>query len=205
MKVPGQPQPALWAVEVEGPITPDRQRLVAGVAARRRIDHASKGLPRETAATQVSGNKVIADQQRQAGLRRCQRHATGEADGHRADTAVARWASAPRAPTRADRLLGRPDEARPGRRRRRRPDGRLRSAEATLPTPRRLRRCSPGRSVSTRRARADSSSHDPMFQSCKPPGGPRQFQQLVSGLQFVEQPISSACSSCSAAAIATAA
>jgi hypothetical protein len=28
---------------------------------------------------------------------------------------------------------------------------------------------------------------DPMFQSCKPPGGPRQFQQ-VYGFQFVEQP-----------------
>jgi hypothetical protein len=28
---------------------------------------------------------------------------------------------------------------------------------------------------------------DPMFQSCKPPGGPRQFEQ-VYGFQFVEQP-----------------
>ena len=35
---------------------------------------------------------------------------------------------------------------------------------------------------------ADSLSHDPMYQSCKPPGGPRQFEQRVSGLQFVEQP-----------------
>ena len=29
--------------------------------------------------------------------------------------------------------------------------------------------------------------HDPMFLACKPPGGPRQFQQ-VYGFQFVEQP-----------------
>ncbi|HTM04070.1 MAG TPA: DUF6152 family protein [Vicinamibacterales bacterium] len=35
---------------------------------------------------------------------------------------------------------------------------------------------------------ADSLSHDPMYQACKPPGGPRQFEQRVSGLQFVEQP-----------------
>jgi hypothetical protein len=35
---------------------------------------------------------------------------------------------------------------------------------------------------------ADFLSHDPMFQACKPPGGPRQFEQRVSGLQFVEQP-----------------
>lgn len=33
----------------------------------------------------------------------------------------------------------------------------------------------------------DFLKHDPMFLSCKPPGGPRQFQQ-VYGLQFVEQP-----------------
>ena len=64
-------------------------------------------------------------------------------------------------------------------------DGPVRAAEERRRRAARWRRCSRGRWRSTASRQRRFLQDDPTFLNCKPPGGPRQFQQPY-GVQFVE-------------------
>ena len=128
MKVPGQPLPALWAVELEGPIVltnngwsetslaPGEMIRVEGFAAR-------------DGSKQVSGKSVVMTRTGRAGLRRDQRHAASASHGLWTHAPLAGRPPAARSAARADRVLGLSEPHEPGRGRRERPDGRVRPPE----------------------------------------------------------------------------
>ena len=186
MKVPGQPQPALWAVEVEGPITLtdngwSQESLPVGESIR------VEGFAARNGSNQVSGNKVTLTSSNKPvyvgvnGTPKARPTATGPTprwpDGHPRlgppPGQTGYWGAPTRHGLVEDGQNVQMDDY-----------GLLKNiADASKVAP-----LQPWALGLYKTRQADSLSHDPMFQSCKPPGGPRQFQQLVSGLQFVEQP-----------------
>ena len=88
MKVPGQPLPALWAVEVEGPIILTNNgwsetSLAPGEVIR------VEGFAARDGSKQISGKSVVDHPHGPAGLRRDQRHAAPTSGRVGADAAVA--------------------------------------------------------------------------------------------------------------------
>ncbi len=90
MKVAGQPLPALWAVEVEGPIILAQQRLERVRRSPPAKSSASRVSRPATAASRSPARSVVMTRTQPAGLRRHQRHAAAAAGGDRADAALAR-------------------------------------------------------------------------------------------------------------------
>ena len=89
MKVPRrQPLPALWAVEVEGPIDADRQRLERVVAARWRGDPRRRVRARD-GSKQISGKSVVITRTSRPVYVGTNGTPQAAADGDGADTAVA--------------------------------------------------------------------------------------------------------------------
>jgi hypothetical protein len=186
MKVPGQPAPALWAVEVEGPITLAdhgwaQESLPLGETIR------VEGFAARNGSNQISGNKVTLTSSNKPvyvgvnGTPKARPTATGP---------TPRWPDGkPRLgpPPGQTGYWGFPTKhglSEDGQNVQMDDYGLLKNiADASKVAP-----FQPWALALYRTRQADSLSHDPMFQSCKPPGGPRQYQQLVSGLQFVEQP-----------------
>ena len=186
MKVAGQPVPALWAVEVEGPITLGengwtRESLPVGETIR------VEGFAARNGSNQISGNKVTLTSGNKPvfvgvnGTPKPRPVATGPTprwpDGHPRlgppPGQTGYWGSPTRNGLSEDGQNIQMDQY-----------GLLKNiADASKVAP-----MQPWALALYRTRQADSLSHDPMFQACKPPGGPRQFQQSVSGFQFVEQP-----------------
>ena len=185
MKVPGEPLPALWAVEVEGPIVLaangwSETSLAPGEVIR------VEGFRARDGSNQISGNSVVATR-------------TG-----RPVYVGTNGTPKPR-PTASGPTPRRPD----GRPRLGPPPGQtgywgfpsrgglvedgvdvqmdaygLLNNIADAPKVAPMQPWALG--IYTMRQR-NFLQHDPMLLACKPPGGPRQFQQLY-GFQFVEQP-----------------
>lgn len=186
MKVPGQPLPTLWAVEVEGPITLNdngwtQDSLPIGETIR------VEGFAARNGSNQISGGKVMMTGSNKPvyvgvnGTPKARPTATGP---------TPRWPDGrPRLgpPPGQTGYWGFPTKhglSEDGQNIQMDDYGLLKNiADAPKVAP-----MQPWALALYKSRQADALSHDPMFQSCKPPGGPRQFEQLVSGLQFVEQP-----------------
>ena len=185
MKVAGQPIPTLWAVEVEGPITLanngwSETSLAPGEVIR------VEGFAARDGSNQISGNAVVITRTGRRvyvgtnGTPRPRPTATGPAprwpDGRPrlgpppGETGY--WGSPSRGGLAEDGLNVAMDEY-----------GLLKNlADAPRVAP-----LQPWALGMYRLRQSTFLQRDPMFLDCKPPGGPRQFQQ-VSGVQFVEQP-----------------
>ena len=117
MKVPGKPLPALWAVELEGPIILanngwSETSLAPGEVIR------VEGFAARDGSKQISGKSVVVTRTGRPVYVGDERHAASAPRRVGADAAVARRPPAPRAAARADRLLGISEPDQPGRRRR---------------------------------------------------------------------------------------
>jgi hypothetical protein len=185
MKVPGQPLPALWAIEVDGPIILESKgwsetSLAPGDPIR------VEGFAARDGSNQVSGGKVINTRTGQAvytgtnGTPKARPVATGATprwpDGRPRlgppPGQTGYWGFPSRTALLEDGVTVQMD-----------PYGLLNNvADAPKVAP-----LQPWALGIYRLRQRDALRHDPMFLACKPPGGPRQFQQLY-GFQFVEQP-----------------
>ncbi len=184
MKVPGQPLPTLWAVEVDGPIILSSRgwsesSLLPGEEVR------VEGFAARDGSKQVSGRTVT--------VTRTGRSVYVGTSGT-VTTRPAVTGPAPRWPDGHPRLGPAPGQTGywgfPSR-------GALLEDGATVPMDEygllgnindaaRVAPMQPWTLALYRMRQAAFLQRDPMFLSCKPPGGPRQFQQLY-GFQFVEQ------------------
>jgi hypothetical protein len=185
MKVPGTPRPALWAVEVDGPIiltdngwsesslALGEQVRVEGFRAR---DGSNQILPKSLVITRTGQPVYIGVN----GTPRARPAVTGPTprwpDGRPrlgpppGETGY--WGFPTRTSLVEDGVTVRMD-----------PYGLLENiADAPKVAP-----MQPWALGIYRLRQSMSLSRDPMFLDCKPPGGPRQFQQIY-GFQFVEQP-----------------
>lgn len=185
MKVPGQPLPALWAVEVEGPITLagngwSETSLAPGEVIR------VEGFAARDGSNQISGNSVVITRTGRPvyvgtnGPPRPRQAATGPAprwpDGRPrlgpAPGETGYWGNPSRGGLVEDGVDVEVDAY-----------GLLKNvADAPRVAP-----LQPWALGIYRLRQSTFLQRDPMFLDCKPPGGPRQFQQ-VYGFQFVEQP-----------------
>jgi hypothetical protein len=185
MKVPGQPLPVLWAVEVEGPIVLtangwSESSLPVGEEIR------VQGFAARDGSRQVSGNSVT--------VTRTSRPVFVGTNGTPPPRPTATGPT-PRWPDGRPRLGPPPGQTGywgfPSR-------GGLvedgvnveMDAYGLLKNVADVGKVAPLQrwALSLYRLRQSTFlQHDPMFQWCKPAGGPRQFQQ-ASGFQFVEQP-----------------
>jgi hypothetical protein len=185
MKVPGQPLPVLWAVEVESPITLSdngwsETSLAPGDVIR------VEGFAARDGSHQVSGKSVVATRTNRPvyvgtnGTPRARPAATGPTprwpDGHPRlgppPGQTGYWGYPTRGSLLEDGVNVQMDAY-----------GLLGNvADAPKVAP-----LQPWALSLYRLRQSAFLQRDPMFLSCKPPGGPRQFQQ-VSGFQFVEQP-----------------
>jgi hypothetical protein len=185
MKVAGQPLPVLWAVEVESPITLadngwSETSLAPGDVIR------VEGFAARDGSHQVSGKSVVATRTNRPvyvgtnGTPRARPAATGPTprwpDGRPRlgppPGQTGYWGYPTRGSLLEDGVNVQMDAY-----------GLLGNvADAPKVAP-----LQPWALSLYRLRQSTSLQRDPMFLSCKPPGGPRQFQQ-VSGFQFVEQP-----------------
>lgn len=185
MKIPGQPLPALWAVEVEGPITLadngwSETSLAPGEVIR------VEGFAARDGSNQISGNSVVITRTGRPvyvgtnGTPRLRPTATGPAprwpDGRPrlgpAPGETGYWGYPSRGGLVEDGVNVEMDAY-----------GLLKNiADAPRVAP-----LQPWALGIYRLRQSTFLQRDPMFLDCKPPGGPRQFQQ-VYGFQFVEQP-----------------
>ena len=185
VKVPGEPLPALWAVEVEGPIVLarngwSRESLPLGEVIR------VEGFAARDGTNQMSGNAVV--------VASTGRSVYVGTNGTPPERRVASG-PAPRWPDGRPRLGPPPGETgywgNPSRTALLE-DGATVAMDAygLLDDIRDAAKVAPMQpwalGVYELRQR-NYLQHDPMFLACKPPGGPRQFQQIY-GFQFVEQP-----------------
>jgi hypothetical protein len=185
MKVPGQPLPTLWAVEVDGPIiltdngwsetslTPGEVIRVEGFAAR----DGSKQVSGKSVVVTRTGRPVYVGTN---GTPRARPVASGPTprwpDGRPRlgppPGQTGYWGYPSRSSLVEDGVQVQMDAY-----------GLLRNiADAPKVAP-----MHPWALGIYRLRQSRFLQDDPMFQSCKPPGGPRQFEQLF-GFQFVEQP-----------------
>jgi hypothetical protein len=185
MKVPGQPLPTLWAVEVEGPITlSDNGWSESSLPIGEQIR--VEGFAARDGSNQISGRAVQITRTGQPvyvgvnGKPRARPTATGPAprwpDGRPRlgppPGQTGYWGFPSRGGLVEDGVNAQMDQY-----------GLLNNiADAPKVAP-----MQPWALSLYRLRQSDSLSRDPMLLSCKPPGGPRQFQQSY-GFQFVEQP-----------------
>jgi hypothetical protein len=185
MKVAGQPLPALWAVEVDGPIILanngwSETSLAPGEAIR------VEGFAARNGSKQISGKSVV--------ITRTGQPVYVGANGTPRAIPVASG-STPRWPDGRPRLGPPPGQTgywgypsrggmvEDGVTVQMDPYGLLNNvADAAKVAP-----MQPWALAIYKMRQSSFLERDPMFQACKPPGGPRQFQQIY-GFQFVEQP-----------------
>jgi hypothetical protein len=185
MKVPGQPLPALWAVEVDGPIVLaangwSEQSLEPGEVIR------VEGFRARDGSNQISGNSVV--------ITRTGRPVYVGTNGTPKARPVATGPT-PRWPDGRPRLGPPPGQTgywgfpsrgylvEDGVKVEMDPYGLLKNiGDAPRVAP-----MQPWALGLYKHRQTNFLQHDPMFLHCKPPGGPRQFQQIY-GFQFVEQP-----------------